>query len=427
MDMRVVGFIGILGLFLAGCASTEKVSGPSVNQAALYNPSKLSVNGDYRIYHVSELMSTLYIRLYPGEFLFNQANDEGEYRAMIELKHSLYELNERGQMIAKVDSASHLIKMGRKEQERSAYLSSLILPVPFGKKYLLKLEISDLQRGSSGLTHLLVDKTNTFNAQNFSVVTAGNSIPKFMDYHRYGEVFSIHYQGGGIDTIYLDFFKNENELPRPPVRRLDISSFPIVLDSTITLPFADSMIYTLPGEGMYHFRIDTTREEGLTIFNFGEKYPQIKSEEDMIESLFYIAYPVEYSDLLEDGSKIKLDEFWLRRSSNINRSRELIRIYYNRVLYSNIFFTADREGWKTDRGLVYILFGPPDRMKDTGTSQIWYYISRRRSQIIEFKFNRGVDQYTNEGFYLEKNQYTMSYLDEAIRSWNKGKVHSFKN
>jgi GWxTD domain-containing protein len=420
--------ISVLALYLSSCMTTEKTSNSTVNLAALYNPSELSVNADFRIYHISELMSTLYIRLYPGELLFNQANDESEYRAMVKLDHSLFELNEQGKIVVKVDSASNLIKLGKNQQEHTAYLSSLILPIPEGKKYLLKIEISDLQRGTHGLAYLQVDKTNKLNFQNFSVVSAGNAIPKFMDYHRYGEVFSLRYTGDDIDSIYLDFFKDEYDLPRPPVRRIDISSFPVVRDTTIVLPYADSIIYTLPGEGMYQFRIDSTREEGLTIFNFGENYPQVKNEEDMIEPLFYIAYPVEYTSLMESrDSKIKLDEFWLRRSSNVDRSRELIRIYYNRVLYSNIFFTADREGWKTDRGLVYILFGPPDRMKDSGTSQIWYYISRRRSQIIEFKFNRGTGYYTNEGFYLEKNQHTMRYLNEAIGSWNKGKVHSLRN
>ena len=46
---------------------------------------------------------------------------------------------------------------------------------------------------------------------------------------------------------------------------------------------------------------------------------------------------------------------------------------------------------------------------------------------MEFKFHRGDDLYTNDGFYLEKDQFTMRYLNEAISSWNRGKVHSLKN
>lgn len=425
--MRFIKFIVILTLLLYGCNVQERMAGSANNFASLYNPSEFSINADYKVYNRSDNLSDLYFRIYPGEFLFNQANDENEYRALVKLEYSLYKLNERGQMIAKVDSASHEIKLGKKEKERSAYFSSLVLKAPKGNKYLLKLKVTDLQRGTMGLSHVIVDKISEYSAQNFSVVTVGSAIPKFMDHQHLGEVFSIHFNKPGIDTIYLTFFKYEYELPRPPVRRIDIKSFPQVAERTIKLPFADSVIYTLPGKGMYHFRIDTTREEGLTLFNFGDNFPKIKTEREMIESLFYIAYPVEYKGLVEsDGNKVELDNFWLRREENVDRSRELIRIYYNRVLYSNIYFTADREGWKTDRGLIYILFGPPDRMQDLGTSQIWYYVSRR-SQVVSFKFHRGDDIYTNDGFYLEKDQFTMRYLNEAISSWNRGKVHSLKN
>lgn len=426
--MRSV-WLGIISTVLfAGCALVSEVSSPAASQAAIYNPSEFSINSDFRIFHISDEMSTLYIRLFPNELLFNQANDEGEYRAMIQLDYSLYELDEREQIKFKRDSSTSFVKLGKKEQEHSAYLSSLILPIPSGKKYLLRIEISDLQRGTNGLAHMLVDKVNKFSSQNFSVVSASSGIPKFMGYHRSGEVFSIRYRYRDIDTIYLDFFKNDSKLPRPPIRKVGFSSFPVSRDTTIALAFSDSIIFTLPGEGMYHFRLDSSREEGLTMYNFGNTFPQIRNEAEMIKPLFYIAYPGEYNELMEsNGSKIAIDEFWLRRSTHMDRSRELIRIYYNRVLYSNIYFTADREGWKTDRGMVYILFGPPDRMKDTGTSQIWYYIARRRGTIIEFKFNRDANNFTNEAFNLEKNPYTVKYLNDAIRSWNNGKVHSLSN
>lgn len=426
--MRGISLVIAMSLILAGCFPVSEASLSTSDQAALYNPSEFSMNSDFRIYHVTDEMSTVYIRLFPREMLFNQANNEGEYRAVISLDHSLYKLSEHDQIMAKVDSAVSYIKLGKKEQERSAFLTSLILPVPQGEKYLLKMKVSDTQRGTSGLFHIYIDKTNRYSAQNFSVISASSAMPKFMDYQRIGEVFSIRYPDRSIDTVYIDFFKNDYELPRPPVRRVGLSSFPIIRDSTLAIPFSDTLIYALPGEGMFQFRIDTLLEEGLSLFNFGYSYPQVKTEQDMIKPLFYIAYPVEYTALVNsDGDKMLLDEFWLRRSSNMDRSRELIRIYYNRVLYSNIFFTSDREGWKTDRGMVYILFGPPDRMKDTGTSQVWYYFSRRKTRVVEFKFNRDANHYTNKAFNLEKNPNTLGYLDDAIRSWNNGKVHSLRN
>ena len=36
--------------------------------------------------------------------------------------------------------------------------------------------------------------------------------------------------------------------------------------------------------------------------------------------------------------------------------------YYRRVRFANEEFTQYKDGWKTDRGMIYILFGPPNQV-----------------------------------------------------------------
>lgn len=59
---------------------------------------------------------------------------------------------------------------------------------------------------------------------------------------------------------------------------------------------------------------------------------------------------------------------------------EMMNEYYNRVKLSNKLFRAFRvPGWKTDRGMVYIMYGQPDYTEsklssaDTKPYEIWYY------------------------------------------------------
>ena len=44
---------------------------------------------------------------------------------------------------------------------------------------------------------------------------------------------------------------------------------------------------------------------------------------------------------------------------------ELMDEYYRRVSYANENFEGWKEGWETDRGMIYILFGPPDQVERT--------------------------------------------------------------
>jgi GWxTD domain-containing protein len=56
--------------------------------------------------------------------------------------------------------------------------------------------------------------------------------------------------------------------------------------------------------------------------------------------------------------------FWERRNpipgSSENKFKEE---HYRRLAYANTHFAAGVPGWKTDRGRMYIMFGPPDKVE----------------------------------------------------------------
>lgn len=57
-----------------------------------------------------------------------------------------------------------------------------------------------------------------------------------------------------------------------------------------------------------------------------------------------------------------IEQFWLRRDSDpATAHNEFKDEHYRRIAYANEHFSAGIDGWKTDRGRIYIRFGPPDR------------------------------------------------------------------
>ena len=102
--------------------------------------------------------------------------------------------------------------------------------------------------------------------------------------------------------------------------------------------------------------------------------------------------------------------FWKERDPTPNtNTNELMEEYYIRVRYVNEYFNMSwREGWETDFGMIYILFGPPDqieRSNSTGTSssiyQIWYY-GRLNKQFV-FKDQNGFGDYKLDRPFLGQN------------------------
>jgi GWxTD domain-containing protein len=415
-------------VLLDGCKTTEEATTKAAPQsylASLYNPSQLSLHPDYSIFHESDRSSNLYIRAYPSELRFSQANEESEYRALLSISLKLFQIDEPGQERVVVDSASYTYKLGTADEHRSAFFATLPIPIPSGHRYLLRLQATDLNRGSIGLEYLFVDKTSVFSGQNFKVVSLTTGYPKFMHFFRPGEKFSVNYRDPSADSIFVDYFSLASELPRPPITASADYTMNYTPDTSFVFPLVDSALYNLRRKGMYFVRVDRDHEEGLSLFNFGGTFPEVKTPDELMEPLFYLATMAEYRDLRKEANrKLAVDNFWLKMGNSMERSRELIRIYYNRVIYSNLYFTSNKEGWKTDQGMIFILFGPPSRIQMTGTGERWYYFARRRNNPVEFRFDRQPDAFMNQNLVWVKTTDSQVYWNEAVRSWRNGKVYS---
>ena len=102
--------------------------------------------------------------------------------------------------------------------------------------------------------------------------------------------------------------------------------------------------------------------------------------------------------------------FWKERDPTPSTSiNELMEEYYIRVNYVNEYFNMSwREGWETDFGMIYILFGPPDQIErsnsvSTSSSiyQIWYY-NRLNKQFV-FKDQNGFGDFKLDRPFIGQN------------------------
>jgi len=60
-----------------------------------------------------------------------------------------------------------------------------------------------------------------------------------------------------------------------------------------------------------------------------------------------------------------IEQFWLRRDPTPGTiQNEFKEEHYRRIAYANAHFAAGIPGWKTDRGRIYIVYGPPDEIDD---------------------------------------------------------------
>jgi GWxTD domain-containing protein len=88
------------------------------------------------------------------------------------------------------------------------------------------------------------------------------------------------------------------------------------------------------------------------------------------EDVAYIATDEERTAFLQlttDEERTEfIEQFWLRRDPTVGTTQnEFKEEHYRRIAYANEHFASRVPGWKTDRGRVYIILGPPDEIESS--------------------------------------------------------------
>ena len=153
-------------------------------------------------------------------------------------------------------------------------------------------------------------------------------------------------------------------------------------------------------------------EKNITIFKPGIS-GYVKNIENSFRQMKYILSNSERKNAKgkkgKDLENIFL-KYWEKRDPTPGTSlNELMEEYYIRVNYVNDYFNMSwKEGWETDFGMIYILFGPPDEIQrsninssNTSTYQIWYY-NRINKQFV-FKDLNGFGDYRLDRPFIGSN------------------------
>jgi GWxTD domain-containing protein len=86
------------------------------------------------------------------------------------------------------------------------------------------------------------------------------------------------------------------------------------------------------------------------------------------EDVVYIITPEERSAFLHLSTNEEreqfIEQFWQRRNPDPDSPENTFKEeHYRRIAYANEHFASGIPGWKTDRGRIYIVWGPPDEIE----------------------------------------------------------------
>lgn len=193
--------------------------------------------------------------------------------------------------------------------------------------------------------------------------------------------------------------------------------------------------YAMLPRGNYRFEVEVQgagTEDLYRARDFAvksENFPAIVNTRELARPLIYLMDRRDHEEMMkiEDEEELKeaIDRFWLSNVGNASQARAVINLYYERVEQANKQFTNFKEGWKTDAGMMYILFGPPWYVDRYLNTMVWSYSYDRNDPRYNYVFQRPTmrnEFFPFDNYLLQRNQGYFNIQYRQIQLWLTGAI-----
>jgi len=239
------------------------------------------------------------------------------------------------------------------------------------------------------------------------------------------------------NRVFIDYGFKERDKPGASVvitERFDIKGWPAgiyIIQLTATDPAtAQADTVQLP------FRIFapvTSSERAVYYSNETNPYDSL-SLETKVNLVNYLLTPPQKQTLVnlsDEGKENFLDQYWKEHDENVStRAIENQLEMIERYRFSNRYFSINEgidDGWKTDRGRIYMTYGPWDEIEDinspvTGNPYvIWRYFAVKEGKVFVFEDREGYGDYR----LVHSNVYGEIYSDDWKRRLESGTLELY--
>ena len=409
-------FYFLLILLLSACTFGKK--NKLQNRAFIYSENIKKAQPFFKVYNDSKTSSTLYYKIKTTDFLSVYSASEKQNKISYTLIGNLFLQGED----FTVDSFS--ISKNIATDTIADTIEKIRLQTEDGEKYILKISVTDNHKISTTNHSIRIDKSK-MNKDDYLVFNNGNQL-QFSSYFNINDTLFIQ-NNSQQKNLFIKYYNEYFPLAKPPFSVGEVKSKEITADKVFPL-ITDTTFFILPINeiGIYQILESENTENGMSILAFENNFPKITSAKDMISPLKYICTNEEFLQLNEiKNPKIAIDEFWIGKTKGYKQQAvKLIQIYYNRVEDANIFFSSYKAGWKTDRGMIMIIFGAPNIIYQSIDGESWIYGEKNNVFSLNFTFTKMENKFTDNDYQLNRSVYFKNIWNTAQSAWRDGHAYS---
>lgn len=416
--VKAILYLFVMSTMVA-CSVSNRIEAPR-NLEMMYNPASSTLHPKYSVYNTSDTTALIVGEIESQEFLYNKAVDEKSLIAQLQVIYNLYDLNKKERL-----SDSSTINFQFDKKINNTYRKIQIpIKAEIGNNYILEIITTDKNRNSNHYTFLNVDRNKNSSIGDYRVVDTLNQ-SLFIN-KNIGSVkpFIIQHYGKKFDSLNVFYFSKSESIAKHP-NNPDSVSYNFTNPDSAWVFYNDSMKYDFFSEsGTYYFTQYDKPINGFALHQFGAFFPGVKYPHELIKPLEYFGFEdtISQNDTTGKLTKLQVDNFWLDIAQNMDRSRDLVKIFYNRVVNANKYFTSFDEGWRTDRGMIYIIYGLPDYIFKSDLEEKWIYSPLDLGPGYSFTFKYYSNPFSLNHYILDRQKLKDTGWESMIKMWKKGEV-----
>ncbi|MEO8759702.1 MAG: GWxTD domain-containing protein [Bacteroidia bacterium] len=392
-------------------------------QNKTYSKEANNLDVDMFLYHVDSINSQLYYSINSSQLVYKK-DSSNNFTARIKVFYKFLPYAD-----AKVFFDSSTVYIYDKVQGNpQTKIIAGYIPVRINvmQQSFLEIYIADAN-GKNHQTHFIkCDKQDAYAQQSY--ILLGNAGQVFFSNKiEKGQTINVYNARVTYNKARIDFFANDYSLPPPPFSDRSPLPYPSIPDSTFYISSFDghNIQLQINKQGVYFIRLDSSANvSGCTVMGVEQYFPKVLSHTQMIAATRFIMSRDEYQKIITANDKqAAIENFWLTLGGGEDRAKELIKRYYNRVQDANTFFTSHIEGWKTDMGMIYIVFGPPNKTYKTQQMETWTYGTDGAPNSATFRFEKINNPFSENNFKLIRNSNYRDPWTIAVNAWREGHVY----
>jgi len=254
------------------------------------------------------------------------------------------------------------------------------------------------------------------------LLTDSAGMPLLRRYVRVGEVFQVSNYGEPQPLSIKQYAPNFMAALPPMTNPATLPPPPRTMQMQDSSSIKAGRRIKLAGPGLYAIRVSGSNQP-IGLLAERNSFPQLTQAVELIQPLIYLTTTAERQKLYDSPDpKRAVDRFWLDVANGQQTiARQLIRTYYERVAAANRLFSSYKAGWMTDRGMLYIVYGPPETVYRTALEERWVYRPGMMGAGT-YTFRPKPSTFAPEHYELVRRPEYEQLWYAAVEQWRKGLI-----